>query len=282
MGWVKEDKRYALTQWPSPFDGATLPESKQNIFYNRVVFDILRPFELRSENLAFFQEYNFRFPSSLIRDSYNTTMKARSGTVEVYQNGRKLTAGTHFTYNSSLRKVRLIHVVPTGDSTDIGIVYAKYVPLSPDVLFSDDTIDNLNKKYGVTFQRVSSGASYDLVAGLRHGIDDAWLFLKQNRPLWIGGPDNQNRGSNNLIKYITPISLLHINEISTELSSLNDYLNFEFGEAIETSFTMPTSNSDFLLEETIKGMMVALNSIEDILQRLSQNPDNDTKLDKDL
>jgi hypothetical protein len=117
-----------------------------------------------------------------------------------------------------------------------------------------------------------------MMSKLRTGIEDAWAFMLKEKPLWIGGADNQNFGSNSLIKYITPISLTHIIEVGEEIIALNDYINLKFKHPIEIDFVLPTDSSSLMTEDLIKKLMIALNSIETILDELGKDPANANSL----
>jgi len=269
MAWDLDQKTYLPTLWPSPYDGNPLPPADAFVFFNTVGFDILRPFPRKNENLNFFQQYNFQLPSSLVQDIYLTTLSAVQGSLVLYQNKKLLTLNTHYTYDYSTRKIRLIHLVPSEGETTIGIVYARYIPLDTSILYSEEDLDIMGKTYAVVFHRETTQYVYEHVNGLREAIESAWKFLRKDPPLWVGGPDNQNFGANNLVKYVTPISITHLASIATEIIALNDYCNLKFGRAITVDFSVPTDPTALMTEDLVKRFMVAMGALESILAEVS-------------
>jgi hypothetical protein len=278
MSWNIANMLYEPTTWPAAYDGADSLPGETLVNFNLVEFDIIKPSQKRKDNIAFFTPYKYLFPSSLVQDTYFSSLDALKGTLDLYLNQTKLELNTHYTYSYTTKKFRLIHIVPEDGKETVGVLYAKYIPATREIRYSDLDIATLNKKYNVNFRRESTGFFYEMMSKLRTGIEDAWAFMLKEKPLWIGGADNQNFGSNSLIKYITPISLTHIIEVGEEIIALNDYINLKFKHPIEIDFVLPTDSSSLMTEDLIKKLMIALNSIETILDELGKDPANANSL----
>jgi len=263
MAFSKDLNRYVLTKWPSPVTGELLDEGTREVNYNKVSFDVLRPLKTKSANLSFFEKNKFLSPDSLETDTYETQLFLIDGSLDVWLNDKKLEQNTQYTFSPSFKRIRLLNVVnPSGP---LGLLYATYVPSDSNFLFGE--LDSLfYQRYGVKISKLSSNFIYEILVSLRIGIQNAWLFLKKTEPVWVGGIQNQQTGRDNLIKYKTPITNNHWNEIITELGYLNNFLIKNFSYSITLDISNDLISTQPLIDSDVLSLMKGLNDIETNLQ----------------
>lgn len=263
MSFSKDLNKYVLTKWPAPVTGELLSEGSKEVNYNKVCFDVLRPLKTKNANLAFFQKNNYLSPDSLETDTYETQLFVIDGTLDVWLNDKKLTLGEQYTFSPSFKRIRLINIVNPNDV--LGLLYATYVPSDPNFLYGE--MDSLfYTRYGVKLVKLSTNYIYEILTQLRLGIQNAWLFLKKTEPVWVGGIQNQQTGRDNLIKYKTPITNNHWNEIITELGFLNNYLIKTFTYSITLDIAEKLEANYPLIDTDVLTLMKGLNDIETNLQ----------------
>lgn len=280
MAYNTETQIYELTRWPSPYDGSTLPENQRFLSYNIIAMELLKPFTNKKKTSNFFINNTYQYPSSLEFDTYSHSLSAKQGTMVLYLSGQKLIQNLHYTYSYEFKRFRLLSIEPPPGSTVIGVLHCEYVPESDDDSYLYETFSaQFLKNNGLIVRREPSSYIYEIINLSRGAVENAWSFLKKDPPLWVGGFENQNLGSNNLIKYITAISSTHINELITELVALNDYINLRFAEAVTIDFPANIVDENTLSGDMLSSIMLTLNEIETKFNLILENEENHSLLD---
>jgi len=273
MAYNSNTQQFNLTLWPSPINGEPLPEGDRYLGYNTVAFELLKATQDKKSSMDFFSTNYYQYPKVSNWNKYIHSLLAKPGTMVLLHNGTPLELNVNYTYNYTDRTFHIQELNVDEDQSHIGILHVQYTPDRSEYLFGTLTAAML-KRNGTKIKRVMTNYVYEIVSSLRTGIEDGWKFLKQNPPLWVGGPDNQGLGSENLIKYLTPISATHFNEIIQEITSLNQYINDKFGISIVESYPSEVIAQQAVDEELIEGLMKGLNDIEDNLNTVLGDTDN--------
>lgn len=273
MGYNSETDTYDLTRWPGPVDGILLPPGEKWLSYNYIKFELLKPSLSPADNLSFWQSNGNAYPSSLEFDSYFNFLEPRIGTMVLKQNGRVLEQNVSYRYSPSQKRFRLIYLVPAPGDNDIGILHCEYIPAELELLYQDIPL-NRRKAEGVVIERRFTPFVMEIVDELRRGVDNLWKFMKAVPPLFTGGEENQSRGFNNLIKYVTPISVTHYRELARELDLINGLMNLRFSRSISLTIPETIETTDLLGEELLGSLMLALNQLEEQMDAILTIPSN--------
>jgi hypothetical protein len=278
MSFIKNQNRYKQTQWPSPINGELMDEGTKFMSYNRVELEIPKTEANKQRALRFFAQNRYQHPNSDITNSYRIQFKSVPGTFQLYLNENLLTPEVQYSYNNSLQRVRFITL--NQDKDYVGLITAKYTPADEKILYSED-IKRLKEIHGVIFKKIPTTYIYEILNLCRTAIHNIWLFLRVDPPIWVGGLKNQDIGRNNIIKFVTPVSVIHWKQVLNELRIINDFLNFRFNYNVNIRTEFDFIENQILKLDDMSDLVNIINSIELNLDDISKQGRFDPLLNKD-
>lgn len=269
MGYNKLTNKYEPSLWISPADGSLLDAGEIYLSYNYVIHEFLNSGlrKKKSDFKNFLARYDYGYPSSLTpnSDTYYNLIEAADGTMSLFLNNRELVLNTHYTYSYKYNKFTLINLDTT--EKNIGLLSCKYRPKDKKYLFGDVNIDPLIGNT-VKIKKIPSIYIFETINSIRYSLENIWHFLKKEKPLWVGGINNQQSSSNNLIKFITPVIDIHILEILDEIKKLNEYINFKYSSSFIFNNQISVNENSFLDGVLLKNIMEIIYNMEKKLDEL--------------
>lgn len=178
----------------------------------------------------------------------------RTGTLRVFLNGEEIT------YSQPLADKRYFDLILESD----GYLWASYLPGSVSLCAGDqrESFAGLSVETEIRGGKIT----VDNVVRARRAVNTIEDFMGIRPTVWSGGEDNLIRGkARNLFPGVTPVHILHLEELIYAVQRLETYVDAETDFEITRSVFSSFAENDPYMVEYIEQILAAINNVESLI-----------------